>query len=764
MSAEALHTLGEALSAEAAAELMDARTRALHRACSNHRHYDVRGFQRVGDTRSVAVIVDVGDGSVASENPVGIRRRECLALYCPEGDPGRFEVRALRTDFPDVLHLNGVHAGKPKSLCLLQLDNDTIQRRYTAEQLLARILEWLELTAEDKLHQDDQGLEQVFYDTGQLILLPADLVELSPDPKRVLHVARAWELAGRVVVETSFVEPQAGAARPLQLRPLVVVVPPAGHGPVRRQPHRLGDLEVALQSLGSTLLMPLSDVVREASSAGATPSPPGEMLRVLLVLVIPRSRESGDAPSRWDTVGYVLDADLAGLGVALGVLQPTTPGGVAFPMQLIGDANSFVDAQSARSIAVSAVEVRTHMTRTNARAMAGIDAREGEFRGVLAGVGALGSALADYWTRSGWGRWGFIDPDVVEPHNLVRHLARRSEAGVPKVFAVRALTDAVYDDPAADDATMPGHADRLDHPDVRRVLEAANLLVDASTTLAVPREWAAIDALPRAASVFLTPSGRGCVLLLEDATRSIRGDALEAQYYRALIQHQWADGLLASAHALRSGAGCRDRSVVMATDAVHLHAALLSRRLRMLAPLSEATIEVWIADALGAAVTHHRIAAHPTQRAVVGGWTVSWDDGLLAALTSMREAALPNETGGVLFGVSDQKLRTVHLVWACAAPAGSVSSPTGFIRAGDVTPVREHVQARTGNMVDYVGEWHSHPDGCGALPSTDDAYLVASLAARLNADGLPAVMVIAGDGGEFSITLRQCGEVFAASP
>lgn len=750
MSGVSFLEVGSAVAADDASALMDRRTRSLYEACMAHPHFDVRELRRLPGDR-VAIVVDAGDGSVAPDNAAGIRRRERMVLSFTDGAEDRFEVRALRHDFPDVLHLNGVHVGEPKSLCLFQLDNDTIVRRYSAPQLLIRILEWLEQTAEGRLHQDEQALEQVFYATNMLVVLPADAVDCSHDGKR-LRITRLRESGGRTVLETGFdtSSPAAGAA---QLVPLVVRVPPASHGAIQGQPHSLGDLERALARLGSALVDALRSAVTAAAGGGVPSSGAGGKVHVMLIIAVPRTRQEGGSVVRWDTTGYVLDADLAKLGVALGTLCVATPGGPAFAAQLLPGATADDDAW--RAIAIDAIDVRWKTTPESARRMAGIPPDEADFKGVLAGVGALGSALADYWGRSGWGSWSYIDPDLIEPHNVVRHLAREWHVGMSKTDAVHAMVQSTYAMGSQLGRAIQARADHVENPDVRPMLLSADLLVDASTTLAVPREWAAVDALPRSASVFITPSGRGSVLLLEDRDRSVRADSLEAQYYRALIKEEWGAEQLVPGEVIRAGAGCRDRSVVMAADQVHLHAALVSRRLRAATTAPDACIELWSAEESGGPVDFHKVPVYPVHRERIAGWEIAWDAGFVADLNAIRAAKLPNETGGVVFGVTDQKLRTVHLVSVSSEPLGSVASPGAFIRGPTgVEALREHVQRRTGMMVDYVGEWHSHPDGITARPSNDDVGLIGSLSQRLAADGLPAVMVIVAS-AQLSVSLMQ---------
>ncbi|STJ18167.1 ThiF family [Escherichia coli] len=84
------------------------------------------------------------------------------------------------------------------------------------------------------------------------------------------------------------------------------------------------------------------------------------------------------------------------------------------------------------------VEIRSAMKANNARDISAVDSESAAFRGILAGVGALGSTLADIWIRMGWGTWTFIDPDRLLPHNLSRHIGFDCHIGVskPHIFSI----------------------------------------------------------------------------------------------------------------------------------------------------------------------------------------------------------------------------------------------------------------------------------------------------------------------------------------
>jgi integrative and conjugative element protein (TIGR02256 family) len=101
----------------------------------------------------------------------------------------------------------------------------------------------------------------------------------------------------------------------------------------------------------------------------------------------------------------------------------------------------------------------------------------------------------------------------------------------------------------------------------------------------------------------------------------------------------------------------------------------------------------------------------------------------------------------MLLGVTDTKSMTILMVDALSAPVDSQASPCHFIRGKEgQQEALEACHQRTANIVDYIGEWHSHPRGCPSTPSQDDRNLLASLTRKMSADGLPMLMVIVAEG------------------
>ena len=58
-------------------------------------------------------------------------------------------------------------------------------------------------------------------------------------------------------------------------------------------------------------------------------------------------------------------------------------------------------------------------------------------------------------------------------------------------------------------------------------------------------------------------------------------------------------------------------------------------------------------------------------------------------------------------------------------------------------------------QLEYIGEWHSHPSNCGVEPSQDDRKVFAWVSEYMTADGLPPLMLIVGDPGEWAFYLED---------
>lgn len=107
------------------------------------------------------------------------------------------------------------------------------------------------------------------------------------------------------------------------------------------------------------------------------------------------------------------------------------------------------------------------------------------------------------------------------------------------------------------------------------------------------------------------------------------------------------------------------------------------------------------------------VPVHPTIEWTLGGWTLCTDDAFLTKIRSLRRSKLPNETGGVLIGSFDLERRIIYLVDTIPSPPDSKEWPTLYIRGSSgLSREVKRIGERTAGMLQYIGEWHSHPRGC----------------------------------------------------
>lgn len=699
------------------------------------------------ETDSEWVIFDV-DVEVAQLVRHPIQASERIAVRFSEPDDSSPAVYALRRDFPRVPHLNLQAQEYPRSICLHAERYEEVKRRWTAPRFVHRIREWLALSSRGELHQDDQPLEPLLGDhVGQLIL-PQSVLNAGSAPKPLYVKSVSMGPARRLFLIGKAEQPPGGA---FDILASVHRTPPHTHGVIHRQPRTLADLAKILADTSLDLLAELRGRLKEWHAADHAVLDS----RLLLVILVPMRRDDDGEPERVETWAFYLgdaaasgpaDADLRirSLGQRIGMWEVS--GGQ------IGQLIPPDTAKRGADVGVDVLNVSWELTRSMAALLNG-DESPAELRVTVVGAGALGSQTILHLARSGFGQWTIIDHDHLMPHNTSRHALDGHFVGYNKADALAFVANSIVGGENLFSALpLDVFAARSGSGELLGPLRGADAILDISTSVAVARMLASdVDSSARRASLFMTPSGQDLVLIAEDKERRLTLDALEMQYYRAATNDQALDGHLRKVeHRRRYGQSCRDVTSTLPQHLVGLHAAIAAGALRKRLWDSEPTLTVWRADSDGG-VRRVVVDTCPVIRQQVGGWTVVTDEGLLAKLAAFREQKLPNETGGVLLGAFDMERTILYLADALPSPPDSEEWPTLYIRGSrGLRGAVDHVQDVTQGMIEYVGEWHSHPCGALTAASQDDLQVFAWLTSLMEADDRPAVMIIVGDPGRTS--------------
>jgi hypothetical protein len=451
-----------------------------------------------------------------------------------------------------------------------------------------------------------------------------------------------------------------------------------------------------------------------------------------------------------DIWGFLLEGEIETVGIEIGIWE-----------QNQGQIGLLIPHDAAKDGADLDLTVLTPLFQFSRKQAAQQNQLEApvDVRVAAVGMGALGSQIFMNLVRAGFGQWLLIDNDILLPHNLARHALNDIWVGYPKAWGLQLTARSIISESEMAKGLMNDVLKPFpDDAEVKAAFAGAELIMDTSASVPVARHLALdVDSAARLVSLFLSPSGRDLVMLAEPADRQIKLDFLEMQYYRHLIHNKkLATHLQTSEGMVRYANSCRDISSVVPQDLVSLHASIGSGVLKGILNDPVARICVWQADPDSFCVSRIEITPSQVFSQIVGEWTLTYDEFLADTVMQLRESKLPNETGGVLIGSRDLERRIIYITDTVPSPPDSKEWPTVYIRGcKGLGSELKRISLTTINRLEYVGEWHSHPSGHGCSPSSDDHKAFSWLSDVMAAEGLPPLMIIAADGGNFGFLVGK---------
>ena len=691
--------------------------------------------RQVEGRREEVLVIDV-EPELPQDLVYEIATVERLAVLFRDGESSCPVVTALREGFPRVPHLNWTRSGDPKDLCVYADPWSEVRLRWTGTAFLWHLAQWLSRTAVGELHGGDQALEPFLFESVNAVVFPEMVFDGASEGKVfaafVVQEAATWPFTLKL---GEVGERERGDFRRFYCA--AVTAEPTAQEAMRECPRNLKDLSSVLSDIGVDLWEELCTRLRVWYSGAHRPRDDDG---VVLLVRLPRLREAGGAVESVQHLAFELHP-IQELAMASGRVGSAGVGEELWPL-----AGGEVDEGLAAFIEVVPMRAIGALDRPGARRVSGLEAADEERGVVLVGAGALGSRIHENLSRMGWGRWTLVDKDTLLPHNVARHRLGEHAVGFSKVRGLDHVSGLDTPHNPVEQVLLADAQATERNEDLLAAYGDADLILDASTSVAVARFLATeLDSKARRASLFVNPAGRDAVLLMEDAERLVTLDALEAQYYRAVLCDERLATHISRESGIRYGGSCRDVTARLAQDDLALAGGLLSRQVRTAGP--EAVAVIWRTASDGS-VTRIGTPVEEVVRHEHDGWGFVVDRGVLARAAAHRQERLPNETGGVLIGYFDVPRRSVYVVDALPAPPDSVEHKEGFIRGyAGLREELEAIEARSGGQVSYVGEWHSHPDGAGVGMSSDDAVLLATIAAEMREEGFPGVMMIVGGRG-----------------
>lgn len=678
------------------------------------------------DEELVIIDVEVERGQIRAVETIHGTERVGVVFHA--ADDRHPDVLALRDDFPWLSHLTIKEDEIPRGLCLFEESWPELKRDWTPKRFVGQIQHWLSATVAGTLHRDDQSLEPLFAWEGDWIVLPRDLLTTETRPTQLL-VERVGSGSRFVLVA------RAGKGKPSHVA-AVIVCGEQQHGLVRRAPQNLKELHEALAATGFDLVGAVRQRLLEYLDSGSQ-----DLLaaKLILLLLVPKTRVAGGKPEEGERWAFATPLSVRDAGVEVGAwaLADGQPGRLF----------RVPDDKNGGNVLTLMLRPVFEFSRAMAAACSGEVPSNQQYLAI--GAGALGSQVLINFARSGFGVWTIIDEDLLLPHNLARHALPGDAVGFPKAPSMAVLGNALYEGFARGivaDLLRP----RDKEAEVASALTEAAAVLDMAGSIAVSRHLAR-DAVSgaRRIAMFQNPSGTDLVLLAEDAGRRIRLDALEMQYYREVATNdRLQEHLYQAKGSISYAKTCRDVSFTVPQDFVAMLSGIGSHAFKFALASEAAAIRIWHVNPETLAVDSHEVIPAPVREVTSGDWVIVYDELLNERLLALRTAKLPRETGGVLVGSCDVSRHIVYVVDALSSPVDSLEGDGSFVRgAEDLARQVGRLRERTGQNLEYIGEWHSHPDGIAALPSGEDLAAIVSSTREMSEDGLPFVMAIVGEDG-----------------
>ncbi|MDP8238821.1 MAG: ThiF family adenylyltransferase [Candidatus Hatepunaea meridiana] len=701
---------------------------------------ELRGMTTDDGSQVETIIFEV-EPEVPQKPVNDIRNRELVAIVVRD-EFDIPEVLALREDFPLVPHTNLRPFTTPKSLCLYE-DIEEARLKFAPGDFLENIRDWFSKTALGKLHQDHQQLEPFVMTNAPRLILPVEFKDCDDDiiVSNVYLGHSGTSLQNGILYCVPKTDNPKGNTSKL-FRIISVRTQARKHGIINRLPLHFGDLRDIIIPLGVDLLSIVRSTLKDVVDLPKEERP----AFLILALRLPRKRITEGSIENEELISVIFEANFTQLVCEFGLCQIIN-----------GELARLVPIDENRDGSVLKISILNTCTAFDskiARSTSGT-INIPDYKITLIGCGAIGSQLQANMARMGIGTWTFIDDDLILPHNFARHLAMPGCEGFTKAELMGEFTANLLGKEKV--KVIQGRLQNISsNTEIFETLKSADVIVDATTSIAASRELAlASEIRGRRISLFLNPSGTDAVLLYEDEDRTTTLDSLEMQYYRFLMNEpQFENHLEKPESKIRYSNSCRDFSFVMPQSRVGMFAGILSGALIDVMNGGAGGVKLWRLDEEDWSVKAFSNVANKSIVIGLGEWSVIIDEGFLHKVRSYRVDHLPDETGGVLLGCYDVIQKKIYLVDVTSSPEDSIERVSSYVRG--TRGLRQEIEQAiltTSGQVDYMGEWHSHPVGASANPSSYDLGLLGWIGMIMDARGLPGVEMIIADNDEFCLLL-----------
>lgn len=336
---------------------------------------------------------------------------------------------------------------------------------------------------------------------------------------------------------------------------------------------------------------------------------------------------------------------------------------------------------------------------------------------VIWGCGALGSKVSLELAKMGYLSQKLYDEDVFLPHNLVRHgIINKYPIGVNKALALKVQIETMYDEAKI----CPVNKNSFTCEDIFD----DGIVIDC-TASERNLNWSCMNNLiqTRYARCEIFMEGKLGATFVEGEKRN--PDAYDMRvylWYKAMeekVISQWLNQNTETNMEFHIGFGCGSDTLVLDDATINNHASVVPHCINKYAHRENGTIVInhFDKDALeNNCVKIFEVEMYESW-AVDNKWTIHCPCRIAQQLKQI--ACEQEENMGIWLGHINERMRRITIA-DTYIPKDNERSRTMVTGGRDGVNERiKNIVKNTGGMIGYIGEWHTHPNGC-AIPSAID--------------------------------------------
>lgn len=735
---------------------------------------EIRPIKWNGNYVAIPLSLKIDLPTRGTVNNVDIRKVEPIFLllhrkYYPYKAP---QAWSNRRDFPKdrLPHLNPKPLGSAANFCLHRGSIDTWFSEHTILEYIQRIQEWLSDAASNRLMRDEDGFEATRIDTsvGYCIYEPSSIQEKIKDEWRNNRGGPGFSFLLYKLLNNSKKEPLISdySSYTIQLEyPIQNQLLTKSLELIKKiNVHYTEDNKIDRYLYGM-LVWPPKNMIYDRFFADL-PETLDQLFGLCNSLKIPLDR----------ALKSYLSNDLqlfGGIPVTLVIQRPQKILYTNSTLELLNfviardNGSKLLIEKDTRDPKVWPISQRSPLTLKRARDISSIPSNRDIGKILFLGCGAIGSKLALHLVKCGQcQKITFVDFDDISPHNLVRHGLLNDSLGMNKAEAMKEVVEGIY---YADKDSIKVSAIKDDILDLflgknHEILCQHSWLIDATASSTI-RNVLLYENLPSSLLICrceLADNGKLGFMSIEGTKRNPRLDDILFFIFDLAIDSPEISNWLKSTKIQRDnypntileeiniGISCNSETMRLADDSVSLHASLFSLGFRKYA-LSERhndsgflqiSYNYFDQESRCTVQSYEILPTYVIMGENNKQWQIRVKDAVRNQLMQYLHQSDQNETGGLLIGQINSKKKIVYITRILPAPPDSTCGPYAFERGVlDVPEEVTKIAQLSGDMINYVGEWHTHPNG-GKNLSAIDCDTVRKIKSVLDAVSRPTLIMI----------------------